>query len=236
MKQCRRKAFPLSESSRRKLRLNQNQLWQGLAAQTQYSSTYIMSESLLNSRQRGSPWAPKYPFDLLVAYDDVTTRNRALQLCDRLTKKLADDYDFKCTWWKFDHLRDTTLREQAADAAAEANMIILSIHADKELPVAVKAWTETWLARKDHGKRALVTLIDGAQQQGQGFCPVQLYLQKVAHIGGMNFFSQPFDLPIETPRYTAETIKERAVKVTPVLVQILNQRAAIPMWKFGINE
>ena len=195
-----------------------------------------MTKSLLNSRPEDSPWAPKYPFDLLVAYDDVTTRNRALQLCDRLTKKLADDYDFKCTWWKFDHLRDTALREQAADAAAEANMIILSIHADNELPAAVKAWTETWLARKDHGKRALVTLIDGAQQQGQGFCPVQLYLQKVAHIGGMNFFSQPFDLPIETPRYTAETIKERAVKVTPVLVQILNQRAAIPMWKFGIND
>ena len=142
-----------------------------------------MSKSLLNSRQGDSSWDPKYPFDLLVAYDDVTTRNRALQLCDRLTKKLADDYDFKCTWWKFDHLRDATLREQAVDAAAEANMIILSIHADKELPIAVKTWTETWLARKDHGKRALVTLIEGAHQQGQGFCPVQLYLQKVAHMG-----------------------------------------------------
>ena len=36
------------------------------------------------------------------------------------------------------HLRDATLREQAAVAAAEANMIILSIHVDKDLPSAVK--------------------------------------------------------------------------------------------------
>jgi hypothetical protein len=195
-----------------------------------------MSKSLLNSRQGDSPWAPKYPFDLLVAYDDVTTRNRALQLCDRLTKKLADDYDFKCTWWKFDHLRDATLREQAADAAAEANMIILSIHANKDLPISVKTWMETWLAREEHGKRALVTLIDRFPQQGEGFCPVQLYLQKVAHIGGMNFFSQPFDSPIEVPCYTLETITKRAETVTPILQQILNHRTAIPMWKFGINE
>ena len=195
-----------------------------------------MSKSFPLSRQRDSRWAPKYPFDLLVAYDDVITRNRALQLYDRLTQQLADDYDFKCTWWKFDHLRDATLREQAVDAAAEANMIILSIHANKELPVSAKTWTETWLARKEHGKRALVTLIEGANQQGQAFCPVQLYLQKVAHMGGMNFFSQPFDLPTETPRYTVESITERAIKVTPVLTQILNHRTAIPMWKFGINE
>ena len=195
-----------------------------------------MTKSLLTSREKDSSWDPKYPFDLVVAYDDVITRNRALQLCDRLTNKLVDDFDFKCTWWKFDHLRDATLREQAAVAAADANMIILSLHADKDLPVAVKAWTETWLARKDHGKRALVTLIEGAHPRDQGFCPVQLYLQKVAHMGGMNFFSQPFDLPVETPRYTVETITERAVKVTPVLMQILNHRTAIPMWKFGINE
>jgi len=195
-----------------------------------------MSKSLLNSREGDSSWDPKYPFDLVVAYDDVTTRNRALALCDRLAKQLADDYDFKCTWWKFDHLRDAALREQAVGAAAEANMIMLSIHVDKDLPSAVKAWTETWLARKGQGKRALVTLIEGAHQQAQGFCPVQLYLQKIAHMGGMNFFSQPFDLPVETPRYTRETITERAVKVTPVLKQILNHRTAIPMWKFGIND
>ena len=131
MKQCRRNAFPLSESSGRKLRLNQISFGKDWPRKPN-THPPIMSESLLNSRQGGSPWAPKYPFDLLVAYDDVATRNRALQLYDRLTKKLADDYDFKCTWWKFDHLRDTALREQAADAAAEANMIILSIHADKE--------------------------------------------------------------------------------------------------------
>jgi hypothetical protein len=134
------------------------------------------------------------------------------------------DFDFKCTWWEFDHLRDATLREHAAAAAAEANMIILSIHADKDLPIAVKAWTETWLARNDHGKRALVTLIEGAHHRGQGFSPVQLYLQKVAHMGGMNFFSPPFDLPIEMPRFTVETITKRAVKVPPVLMQIRNHR------------
>jgi hypothetical protein len=125
-----------------------------------------MSKSLLNSRPGDSSWNSKYTFNLVVAYEDVTTRNRALQFCDRLPKQLLGDFDFNCTWWKFDQLRDATLREQAVDSAAEANMIILSSHANKELPTSVKTWTETWLARKDHGKRTLLTLIDGAQQRG----------------------------------------------------------------------
>jgi hypothetical protein len=138
----------------------------GRGGQTRTGWLIIMSKSLLDCRQRDSSWDPKCTFNLVVAYDDVATRNRALQLCDRLTKQLLGDFDFKCTWWKFDQLRDATLRERAVDSAAEANMIILSSHANKELPNSVKTWTETWLARKDQGKRTLLTLIDGAQQRG----------------------------------------------------------------------
>src|SRR5213594_2896872 len=74
-----------------------------------------MNKPLLNSQAVLPHWEPKYPFDLVVAYEDLATRNRALLLYDHLSEQLIDEYDFQCTWWKLDHLCSQTLREQAAD-------------------------------------------------------------------------------------------------------------------------
>ena len=61
-----------------------------------------MSKSLPDTKLPDSHWEPKMPFDLVVAYEDRATRNRALHLYDHLAQQLLDDYDFKCAWWKFD--------------------------------------------------------------------------------------------------------------------------------------
>src|SRR5260370_34714060 len=85
-----------------------------------------MSQTLLNPRSGVPRWEPKYPFDLAVAYEDLASRKRALQLYDHLAGQLLDEYDFQCTWWKFEHLQDRQLGARAADAATDANMIIVA--------------------------------------------------------------------------------------------------------------
>src|SRR5436190_1105808 len=121
----------------------------------------LMSKATLSSKLAASRWEPKFPFDLVVAYEDSETRKRTLHLYDHLAQQLLDDYDFQCSWWKFDHLTNPTLRQQAADSAVDANMVILSIRAHKDLPPTHKLWLEDWISRRHHRTAALVVMIAG---------------------------------------------------------------------------
>src|SRR5204863_6333554 len=97
-----------------------------------------MRKSVLDVSFKPDQWQPKYPFDLVVAYEDVATRNRAMQLQDHLSRQLNDDFDFRCAWWNFNHIADPTLREQAIDDATSANMIVISLHSGNELSSAAQ--------------------------------------------------------------------------------------------------
>ncbi len=193
-----------------------------------------MSNTVVNPRFNAAQWEPKFPFDLVVAYEDTYTRNRALHLYDHLAQQLLDDYDFKCSWWKFDHLTNATLRQQAADSAAEANMIVLSLHARTELLPIHKGWIEDWLPRRDNRKAALVALLAGTERPENQAAPMLKYLQKTARLARMDFFTHAFDLPRSDRELSAQEITERARAVTPLLQDILHHRMPAPRW--GINE
>jgi hypothetical protein len=193
-----------------------------------------MSNTALNSRLDASQWEPKFPFDLVVCYEDTYTRNRALHLYDHLAQQLLDDYDFQCSWWKFDHLSNATLGQQAADAAAEANMIVLSVHARPDLLPLHKDWIEDWLPRRDNRKSALVALIAGADRPEREAALMLTYLQRTARLGRMDFFTHTFDTPRPGRELSAQELAERARAVTPLLQDILHHKMPIPRW--GINE
>ena len=193
-----------------------------------------MNNPALHHQFSASDWEPKYPFDLVVAYEDTVTRNRALHLYDHLAQELLDDYDFQCSWWKFDHLTDPTLREQSADSAAEANMIILSLHAHREMPPNHQAWIESWLPRRDGRKSALVTLVTGSEMPERDSTPMLTYLHRVAREGKLDFFPHGFDLPRAQRELSAHQIAEEARVVTPMVPEIFQHRMPVTRW--GINE
>ncbi len=194
----------------------------------------IMNNSTAPARQETSFWEPKYPFDLVLTYEDTATRNQAMQLYDHLAQNLLDDYDFQCSWWRLGLLRDPVLLDQAGDAAADANMLILALRSGDALSESARKWIETWVPRKDDRKSALVALIGGNEPADRAPSAVQLYLQRIARVAKMDFFAHTFDLESEKPRYSVDSITERARRVTPVLDDILHTGAGVPRW--GINE
>jgi len=193
-----------------------------------------MNNPALPATMNCSGWDPKMPFDLVVAYEDTDTRNRALHLYDHLAQQLLDDYDFQCSWWKFDHLTNHALCEQATEAAVDANMVILSLNARRELAPAHKTWMEGWVPRRAHRKAALVTLIAGAGQPERDTPSMLAYLQNAARLAHMDFFPHSFDLPKPTLQWSPDPLAERARVVTPFLQDSLHQTLSIPRW--GINE
>lgn len=193
-----------------------------------------MNKAVLHSLPRSARWEPKFPFDLVIAYDDASTRSRAAGLHDHLSQQLLDDYDFQCSWWRIEQLHNPSLSEQAADAAANANMVILSVRGDQPLPPAFKAWLPRWLARKGSQKSALVVLISTGGQPTEESRRLQSYLQQVARQARMDFFAHVYPLPKVEADYSVASFARRAEAVTPLLEDILDQPMPTPRW--GINE
>lgn len=179
-------------------------------------------------------WEPKFPFDLVIAYEDTTTRNRALSLYDHLAQQLLDDYDFQCTWWKLGLLNNASLQEQASDAAAEANMVVVSLRAAPEISETARRWTESWMTKRGNQKSALVTIIAGDHEASRQVCPIQAYMRKVARAANMDFFAHRFDAPDPRMPFLRPTLADRATLVTPLMEEILDHKFSFPRW--GINE
>ena len=193
-----------------------------------------MNNAALTPPMDVAGWDPKLPFDLVVAYEDLETRNRALHLYDHLAQQLLDDYDFQCSWWKFDHLANATLRQQAAEAAVEANMVILSIRAHDELPRTHKLWLEDWISRRHHRKAALVVIVAGASKAEREAAPVLPYLQNAARLARMDFFTHAFELPSNPRETSLAQMAAQTPVAAPLLQGVLQDR--IPVSRWGINE
>ncbi len=169
-----------------------------------------------------------------VVYDDTATRDRAMLLCDHLVGRLWEDIDFEFSWWKFDYLRAAQIAADAAAAARNADMIIFSAHAARELTPTVRNWIGTWTGERENREGALVALIGTAHDLIRGASPVHHYLRDVAKRARMEYLSnlpeavsEPFDVSVDA-------ILSRATTVTLVMDRILKQASAPSHW--GINE
>ena len=72
------------------------------------------------------------PFSAVVLYEDHATRDRAMDVCDRLVHRFWADVEFDFSWWRFDFLRDSTLAGDAVRVAARSELILLAAHAGRE--------------------------------------------------------------------------------------------------------
>lgn len=198
-----------------------------------------MNSTLLTQRTSLSAWEPKLPFDLLVAYENRETRNRALHLYDHLAQQLLNDYDFQCSWWKLDHLANPALRQEAADAAVDANMVILSLGCKSRFTTEQREWITDWTERRPHRKSAFVVLIAGTNTPERDAAPLLDSLSSFARRAGMDFFPHGFSIHPEVSQPVipapSETPAHRASATTP-LMQDLLQQTKHPYPRWGINE
>ena len=195
-----------------------------------------MSKSLPETKLPDSHWEPKMPFDLVVAYEDRATRNRALHLYDHLAQQLLDDYDFKCAWWKFDHLADLSLREHSINDAAAANMVILSLHARPEIPEEQKRWVESWLALRDQRKCALVAMIGDGEEASVDSSNLISWLRNAARLGQMDFFNHSFGVSARQAPPAFDPAQAAPGNTGPLTLTGGVPGQHMPNQRWGINE
>jgi hypothetical protein len=131
---------------------------------------------------------------IVLAHEDPVTGLKAIELLRRLAARLGAQSEIdRSPWelcnraWQFDWLREPELFEQALAEAIEADMIIISANRRNELPVCVRKWIESVLARKRGGPAALVALLDGPPVTNDDILHSDFYLRQLASENGVDF-------------------------------------------------
>jgi len=167
----------------------------------------------------------------LVAEDDRGARN-----AEALLLRVVPQEPCAVANCQFDELESESRFQTTTDAAAEADLLVLSRSRGGELPSLVKSWLRRWVSLRDPGRDgALVALLNGDNGLEDPFA-VRLYLETVAILAGVKFFvarvlrpGQVVDwsLPSEQlDRQTASAEWDAEAAADP----------SVPLHAWGINE
>jgi hypothetical protein len=122
----------------------------------------------------------------LVMYEDTVLGNRALAALNSIARRVETPGRLLCSLWRFFFLSDPSMLEMAAAEAQGADIIIIALPAESELPSEVNEWIRLWLSARNKRPKALVAFAD---EEAAGASP-RLFtrLREVARLGRMDFF------------------------------------------------
>jgi hypothetical protein len=131
-----------------------------------------------------------------VAYEDVATRDFALQLCDSLSQKFRNDLEFEFTWWGFKYLTEPEIAQQAAEAAAKADLIIVCVNRAGNFPAEVEQWFKEWSSERLLTEGALV-VVEASGDAAEALASQHEALRSLAQRANLDYLAIP--LPNRTP-------------------------------------
>ena len=163
----------------------------------------------------------KEAWSVVVLYDDSSTRQRAMEVCDHLAQRFWEEVDLKFQWWRTDFLEDSGMASTAAANSREADFMVVCILPEGEISPVVRQWFEMWIPQREGREGALIDLTATI-----GLSPLtahrkKVFLRDVAHRAGMDYLTHfPPAINRSLPD-SFETASLRATQVTTVLDGIL---------------
>ena len=128
------------------------------------------------------------PFNVVIAYEDYEAGTRARHMMGRLASQLAMEFRILTDDWKFEMIDDRRLRSHAVQAAAAADMVILAVSGDGELPSHITDWFEQWTVCTRAEPVALVVLHSLEQETLDELPSLRRYLQSISAPRGIDLF------------------------------------------------
>jgi hypothetical protein len=128
-------------------------------------------------------------FNVAIIYEDSAAGKRAKHFYDRMIRELVDECDFSLELWNFRVLAVPEIGNSAAKAAAQADIVILSMHRTAQLSVQIRDWIERWSGLIIDNKSALVALLDQPGMKRGTVASTLDYLRKVADRKGISFYT-----------------------------------------------
>jgi hypothetical protein len=102
-------------------------------------------------------------FKAVIIYEDHATGIRAKSFYEELVYELEGKCDLNLDLWSFQVLSIPKMGDSAAQVAAQADVVLLSLRGNAGLPAKIREWVKTWSRLIADNKAALVVLADGSQ-------------------------------------------------------------------------
>jgi hypothetical protein len=130
-------------------------------------------------------WREARRLVLVEAFEDSATGTRIKEFRQTLSEQLGPGCQLIEHVWLFNLFRFHELQEIAAEEAAAADLIVISVHDPESLPDEAKRWMDGWL-RRGTARHAVVLVLQDSPPDAESR-PVEGYLQEAARRGGMEF-------------------------------------------------
>ena len=165
---------------------------------------------------------PEYVLNVALICQDAPTRRWAAEVFGQVTQLVGEDA-VRSTWWEISRLSDPQVFMNAVLTVMRADVILISIHDAKELPVNLCVWIDAWLPRRRLPTGALIALVSVPGQSDVQTDHTRDYLRAVAHRGQLDFLLRERKLPVASRGFFyMEKTAEKANPTTPVLQEVLS--------------
>jgi len=131
---------------------------------------------------------------VVTVYQDPLTLHWATALWERVGGLISDEAVCREAW-KMSNLTDTSVFREAVRAAAEADVLVISVRDAGKLPVNLYLWIDAWLPSRIGPAGALVALIGVPPQPTGQSGRAYHYLETVARKAGLDFLPHERKLP-----------------------------------------
>lgn len=119
--------------------------------------------ALLHGFAKESFSASVNPLSVAVVYEDSETHRQATAVWEYLIQQLGETGDLTATWWRTSLLGDPKLAKVAARAVSNSDLILMSMHAQREPAPALKSWIDSLpVTSSERGAKLLAILRDRA--------------------------------------------------------------------------
>ena len=194
-------------------------------------SPLVVLASVIPSRGESESWTGADVCAVTVIYEDAPSRDLALRLLDGLIKKFDQDLKFQSTWWGFKYLTDPEIAQEAGQAAAQSDLVLVAVHGAEDFPFEVTAWFDDWLPKRSPSAGALVLL----QASGELKAPLpsqDRYLRSLAQRSSLEYLSL-FD-PASSTVSSDRLREDRVVPEAAAMEQAPRPQPHSTGW--GIND
>jgi hypothetical protein len=126
----------------------------------------------------------KQAFNVTIIYEAEADGIHAKLVSDQLACSLAGDRELNLNVWSFRVLGIPNIRNIAASAAAEADIVIFSMSGTTPLPPHTEEWIETWAWLINRSRPGVITLFANT---GAWSDPIRDRLHRIAKRKDLDF-------------------------------------------------
>lgn len=132
---------------------------------------------------------------IFTVYEHDLNRDRARLMQKELTRRLGQSFNFSVSWWRLESFWHPKMRQVAADAIVEADIILFALSSGAKLPQALTKWIEERLLHKTAHRVALLAVLETGGMIVPGLSSAETYLSHLASEAGVDCLCYSDDIP-----------------------------------------